>query len=215
MSNAYAATNIDRIVANLIRFGRIDAVDYESGTATVDFDGEIIEGLEWAKPRAGDDRKYHAPSKDEQVCVLSPSGDLAQGVIAFSISQERFPNAGNNQNPKTIYADGTVVEYDKEAHILTVDCSASSGTVNVTCANANVIANSAILFDTPEATFTGNLTVQKNINVNESLGVNGDSIIAGNVAFTGNSIKHDGKEIGSGHKHGGVKSGTDEIEGVI
>ena len=206
--SAYAAAQTDRIMGNLIRFGRIESVDYEAGTATVDFDGEIIEGLVWAVSRAGDDREYHAPSKDEQVCVLSPSGDLAQGVIAFSISQERFPNAGTDQNPKTIYADGTVVEYDKEAHTLTVDCSASSGAVNVTCANANVIASSAILFDTPEATFTGNLTVQKNINVNESLGVKGNSSIAGNVAFTGNSIKHDGKEIGSSHTHNKVQPGN-------
>ena len=115
--SAYAAAQTDRIVGNLIRFGRIESVDYQSGTATVDFDGEIIEGLVWAVPRAGDDREYRAPSKDEQVCVLSPSGDLAQGVIAFSISQERFPNAGTDQNPKTVYADGTVVEYNKQSHM--------------------------------------------------------------------------------------------------
>ncbi|MGL4587032.1 MAG: phage baseplate assembly protein V [Acinetobacter ursingii] len=199
--SAYAAAQTDRIVGNLIRFGRIESVDYQSGTATVDFDGEIIEGLVWAVPRAGDDREYRAPSKDEQVCVLSPSGDLAQGVIAFSISQERFPNAGTDQNPKTVYADGTVVEYNKQSHTLLVDASQSSGHVVIKCSSATV--------DCPDSTFTGNVTV------GGSLNVAGASKMSGSVEFTGGSVKHAGKEIGSSHKHSGVQTGGGNTQGVV
>ncbi|MCU4481353.1 phage baseplate assembly protein V [Acinetobacter ursingii] len=199
--SAYAATNTDRIVGNLIRFGRIVSVDHEAGTATVDFDGEIIEGLVWAVPRAGDDREYHAPSKDEQVCVLSPSGDLVQGVIAFSISQERFQNAGKDENPKTIYADGTVVEYNKQSHTLLIDASQSSGHVVIKCSSATV--------DSPDSTFTGNVTV------GGSLNVAGASKMSGNVEFTGGSVKHGGKEIGSSHKHSGVQTGGGNTQGVV
>ena len=42
--------------------------------------------------------------------MLSPSGDLSQGVIAFALSQTAFPNAGTTENPKHIYADGTLVD---------------------------------------------------------------------------------------------------------
>ncbi|MDI3237515.1 phage baseplate assembly protein V [Acinetobacter ursingii] len=199
--SAYAAAQTDRIMGNLIRFGRIDSVDYESGTATVDFDGEIIEGLVWAVPRAGDDREYHAPSKDEQVCVLSPSGDLAQGVIAFSISQDRFPNAGTDQNPKNIYADGTVIEYNKQSHTLLIDASQSSGHVIIKCSSATV--------DCPESKFTGNVTVDGSLNVA------GSSKMSGNVEFTGGSVKHGGKEIGSSHKHSGVQTGGGNTQGVV
>lgn len=127
---SYALAQMDRILANLVRFGRIHAVDLDAGTATVDFDGELVSDLEWAKDRAGEDRSWNGGySKGEQVLVLSPSGDLSQGVIAFSLSQSAFPNAGTTENPKHIYADGTVVEYDKASHTLNIDLSGSGGKV--------------------------------------------------------------------------------------
>lgn len=184
----WAAANTDRILANLIRFGRIDSVDFSTGTATVDFDGEVIEGLQWAKRRAGDDREYSALSKGEQVCVLSPSGDLSQGIISYSISQDAFPNAGNDANPRVVYSDGTIVEYDKASHTLTVDASASSGHVVIKCNSAKI--------ESPESEITGNLKV------------------GGSLAVNGSSVKHAGKEIGAAHGHIDVEPGKG-VSGVV
>lgn len=205
---SYAVTQMDRILANFMRRGRVLSVDLGNAVATVDFDGEVVPELEWLKPRMGDDREWFAPSEGEYVVVLSPGGDLSQGVILGATAQDRFPDAGNNANPRTIYADDTVIEYDKENHVLTIDCSAASGTVNIVCDKAIVNARSSVLFDTPEGTFTGNLTVQKNVNVGGSLGVTGKSTMSGDVDFTGGSVKHGGKEIGGGHTHNGVQTGT-------
>lgn len=207
---SYAAAQIDRILANLVRFGRVKNVDYDAAECTIDFDGELVDGVEWLKDRAGDDRTWTAPSIDEYVVVLSASGDLSQGVILGALAQSKFPNAGNDENPSTIYSDGTVIKYDKAAHVLTVDCSASKSIVNVLCDQAQVVAETSILFDTPDGTFTGNLKVQKNIEVGGSLDVTGDSKMSGNAEFTGQSVKHGGKEIGSSHTHKLVKSGTDD-----
>lgn len=198
---SYAAAQIDRILASLVRFGRVVAVDYSQALATVDFDGELVEGIVWLKTRAGDDRSWSAPSKNEYVLVLSASGDLSQGVILGALEQTKFPNVGADANPVTVYSDGTRIHYDKSSHVLTVDCSASSGTVNVLCDQANVKATSSVLFDTPQGTFTGNLTI------GGSLGVTGNSSMSGNVEFTGGSVKHGGKEIGKSHTHKGVQSG--------
>ena len=198
---SYAAAQIDRIIASLVRFGRVAAVDYSQAVATVDFDGEMVEGIIWLKTRAGDDRSWTAPSKDEYVLVLSASGDLSQGVILGALEQTKFPNAGADANPVTVYSDGTRIHYDKSGHVLTVDCSASSATVNVLCDQANVKATTSVLFDTPQGNFTGNLTI------GGSLGVTGNSSMSGNVEFTGGSVKHGGKEIGGGHTHKGVQSG--------
>lgn len=142
---SYALAQMDRILANLIRFGRIHAVDLDAGTATVDFDGELVSDLEWAKDRAGDDRSWNGGySEGEQVVVLSPSGDLSQGVIAFSISQTAFPNAGTTANPKHIYADGTVVEYDKASHTLNIDLSGSGGKVFI---NGGLVVGGPVEFN--------------------------------------------------------------------
>lgn len=79
----YNNTNHDRMIRNLIAYGRVKSI--EGSTATVDFDGEVVPGLSWAKRRAGNTREWFAPSVGEQVCVVSPSGELSQGTIAFSI----------------------------------------------------------------------------------------------------------------------------------
>lgn len=205
---SYAAAQIDRILANLVRFGRVKSVDYSTAECVVDFDGEIVEGVEWLKHRSGDDRSWSAPSEHEYVVVLSASGDLSQGVIIGALAQNNFPNAGDDANPTTVYSDGTVIKYDKSAHVLTVDCRQSKGIVNVLCDQANIKAISSVLIDTPDATFTGNVTVQKNISVAGSSEVTGASKISGTVEFTGSSVKHNGKEIGGGHTHKGVQAGS-------
>ncbi|WP_180183691.1 phage baseplate assembly protein V [Acinetobacter sp. YH01020] len=200
----YAASNTDRILANTIRYGRV--VSVKDGLATVDFDGEIIEGLQWAKARAGDDRQYSAPSENEQVCVFSPSGDLTQGVIGFSISQDDFPDAGDDGNPRTIYSDGTIVEYNKETHTLLIDASKSSGNVIVKCTNAKI--------DSDEVEFTGDVKIGGALEVDgeselkSSLKVSGETEISNNLDVKGSSIKHLGIEVGVLHKHGGVQGGT-------
>ena len=205
---SYAAAQIDRILANLVRFGRVVAVDYSQALATVDFDGELVEGIVWLKQRAGDDRSWSAPSENEYVVVLSASGDLSQGVILGALEQTKFPNVGTDATPVTVYSDGTTIQYDKAAHILTVDCSASNGVVNVLCDQANVTATSSVLFDTPQGTFTGNLAI------GGSLSVTGTSSMSGNVEFTGGSVKHSGKEIGGSHTHSGVQTGGGDT-GVV
>lgn len=117
---SYAAAQIDRILASLVRFGRIVTVDHSQAEATVDFDGELVEGIIWLKTRAGDDRSWSAPSKDEYVLVLSASGDLSQGVILGALEQTKFPNAGADANPVTVYSDGTRIHYDKNSHVLNI-----------------------------------------------------------------------------------------------
>ena len=122
-------------------------------TATVNFDGELVSGLEWSKSRAGADRSWNGGySKGEQVLVLSPSGDLSQGVIAFAISQDAFPNAGDGENPKHIYADGTVVEYNKASHTLNIDLSASGGKVVI---NGELVVNGLAEFNGSDVTHKG------------------------------------------------------------
>ncbi|RZG78351.1 phage baseplate assembly protein V [Acinetobacter sp. WCHAc060033] len=210
---SYGLGQMDRILANLIKIGRIQSVDLGAGTATVDFDGEVVADLEWSKSRAGNDRTWNGGySKDEQVLVLSPSGDLSQGVIAFSISQNTFPNAGTTENPTKIYEDGTVIEYDKSSHTLVVDASASSGHVLIKCDTATIKADSSITLDAPKTICSGNLTVAKSL----SMGAGGGSVtLKGNVELSGGTLTHNGKNIGDNHKHSGVQTGGGNTGGVV
>lgn len=210
---SYALAQMDRILANLIKIGRVDSVDLAAGAATVNFDGELVSGLEWAKSRAGADRSWNGGyTKGEQVLVLSPSGDLSQGVIAFAISQDAFPNAGNDKNPKRIFEDGTVIEYDKTSNTLLIDASASGGHVVIRCNTAQIQAESTITMDAPNTVCTGNLTVAKSLSMG---GSGGTATLKGNVAMSGGTLTHDGKNIGESHKHSGVQTGGGNSGGVV
>lgn len=201
----YNNTQHDRLLANLVKYGRIKSVDAAEGVATVDFDGEIVPGLTWAKPSAGKTRKWWVPSVGEQVCVMSPSGDLAQGTIAFSMEQDEFPNAGDSADyERTIYDDGTVIEYNTASNTLTIDTSASSGTVIIKCNTATVEAAASVTIDSPETTCTGNLTVAKSLSVGSA---GGTATMQGDVNFNGGTVKHNGKNIGDTHQHSGVQPG--------
>lgn len=201
----YNNTQHDRLLANLIKYGRIDSVDPAEGVATVDFDGELVPGLTWAKPSAGKTRKWRVPSVNEQVCVMSPSGDLAQGTIAFSMEQDEFPNAGDSADyERTIYDDGTVIEYNTASNTLTIDTSASSGTVIIKCNTATVEAVTSVTIDAPQTTCTGNLTVAKSLSVGTE---GGTSTMKGNMNVEGTvtatvDVVGGGKSL-TGHTNGG------------
>lgn len=202
---SYNNAQHDRLIGNLIKYGRVKSVDPASGEATVDFDGEVVPGLTWAKRRAGNTKEWYVPSVNEQVCVLSPSGELSQGTIAYSFEQDAFPNAGDSADyERTVYPDGTVTEYNHVSHTLTIDASASSGTVIIKCNTATVEAAASVTIDSPETTCTGNLTVAKSLNVGAG---GGSATVQGNVEFTGGSVTHNGKNIGDTHTHSGVQSG--------
>ena len=211
---SYALVQMDRILANLIKIGRVDSVDLAAGTATVNFDGELVSGLEWSKSRAGADRSWNGGyTKGEQVLVLSPSGDLSQGVIAFALSQTTFPNAGTNENPKHIYADGTVVEYDKVKHTLLIDATESDGHVVIKCDTAKIESKTSIILDTPNTICTGNLSVANSLSVGAEGG--GTATLKGNVVLSDGTLTHNGKNIGESHKHDGVQAGDSNTGGVI
>ena len=71
---SYALGQMDRILGNLIKIGRIDSVDFDAGTATVDFDGELVADLEWSKDRAGVPHFY-----EKSVSVQDFEGDIVVG----------------------------------------------------------------------------------------------------------------------------------------
>jgi len=62
---------------------------------------------------------WHAPEVGEQVVVLSPSGELNQGVVLAGLFQTAHPHPVNTPEKQHIlYKDGAVIEYDRELHHL-------------------------------------------------------------------------------------------------
>jgi phage baseplate assembly protein V len=125
----YALTEMDRRMANMLRLGTVEQADYAAARLRIRM-GDLLTGwLPWVTRRAGSDVDWWGPELGEQVIVMSPEGDPAQGVVLGAIYQNAHPAVGDRETlHRTVYADGTVVEYDRAASHLTVTCV---GTVTV------------------------------------------------------------------------------------
>ncbi|CAE7405628.1 xkdF [Symbiodinium microadriaticum] len=93
--------------------GRIEQADYANATARVQLDDTLTDWLPMLAPRAGNDRVWFPYDVGEQVLVLSPSGDLSQGVILGSLYADAAPQNGTTPELTRIdFADGSFLQHD-------------------------------------------------------------------------------------------------------
>lgn len=84
--------DIERRLLNAVRLARITAVDPSNARARVTFGGDTESAwLQFSAGRAGGARVWAPPVVGEQVVVVCPSGDTAQGVILSSVPSDAFP----------------------------------------------------------------------------------------------------------------------------
>lgn len=120
IEQSFALSELDRRVSNLIQFATVVEADYPHAKLRVQTGDIITDFLPWITPRAHKDTHWHAPEIGEQVVLLAPSGELAQGVIMPALYQEAYPAPADTADlHRQIYNDGTHLEYDRAAHQLT------------------------------------------------------------------------------------------------
>ncbi|EPL07412.1 Phage P2 baseplate assembly gpV-like protein [Pseudomonas sp. CF150] len=184
--NDYAA--LSRLLENLIRFGVIAAVQMEPPRVQVTTGKLTTAWLPWLALRAGADREWDPPTVGEQVILLSPSGQLANGIVLTGVFSDHVPANGKRAGlHRRTYADGTVIEYDSVAHHL-----------NATLADGG----------------TTNLISKGGINLVGDITHKGDYIQTGNQTVTG-QVQVSIDVIAAGvslvkHPHSGVKAGGDQ-----
>jgi phage baseplate assembly protein V len=222
--SGHAISELDRRLGNLVRMGTITELDQANARVKVDLGDSTTEWLPWVTARAGATRTWSAPRPGEQVMVLAPSGELAQGVVLPSIFQDAHPAPSNTQDVEhTEYPDGTTVDYNSATNTLTVTVAAAGNvvinckhaTVNadqdatVTTQLATVNASTKVELATPLVHCTQALTVEGLITGNGGLSVSGGSgaVVDGDFRAQNGAFTHNSKNVGSTHTHTGVQSG--------
>jgi phage baseplate assembly protein V len=149
---SFDVTELDRRLSNLIRYGAIVQTDYVNAKVRVQA-GDILTGwLPWLTQRAGGNLSWHAPEAGEQVIILSPSGELNQGVVLAGLFQTlKPPPVLNPVKHHMLYSDGAVVEYDRAAHHLQAVLPAGA-TVQLTSTGGIKISGDITLTGTLTAT---------------------------------------------------------------
>jgi phage baseplate assembly protein V len=120
---------INRQILNLIRKGAIMAVDHDAEMCRVS-SGELqTNWIRWLSLAAGQTTDWNPPTVGEQVLLLCPGGDPADGVALRGIYSDTAPAPSHSPTTHTRkFPDGAVIEYDHEAHGLTATLPAG-GTV--------------------------------------------------------------------------------------
>ncbi len=178
----FEITELHRRLANLVMLGKVVEADYGHVIPKLKVNiGELQTAwLPMLTQRAGNDVSWWPLEVGEQVVVLSPSGDLTQGVVLGAINQKSVPAiADHNSVHRMIYADGAVIEYDRETHQLNAVLPDGATTELVSDGGVTIIGDVIV---------TGNIKA------------------TGEVIDHTRSMKAD-RDIYNSHTHSGVKTG--------
>ena len=145
------STDHARRLSNVARYGTVAEADYTGATAGFPAirvqlqDGEILsDWVPWFSPRAGKDRVWDPPEVGEIVMMLAPSGELANGVAIPGLFSNGNANGDRAGLHRRTFDDGTVVEYDRQAHKLLIDATGSNGQVVIKCQTVQVEASGPV-----------------------------------------------------------------------
>lgn len=219
-----ALPDLERRQANAIRFGTVSAVDLANARCKIRSGNIETAWLPWAAGRAsGAKRRWDPPEVGEQVAVISPGGDMAQGLVLPGVYQASAAAPSDSADKdRTVYSDGTVIEYDRAAHALTADLQGTKlfadrnkieltigGTVLTLTAAGTTLKTPQLTVDAEQSTFTGNVAVQGLLAYKGGMTGSGGSgaSIQGPLSVTGGTVTHNTKNIGSTHTHTGVQPG--------
>lgn len=151
-------SDLERRFANLISFGAVTALDTGRARVKVKIGALETDWLPWLTAHAGKVRSWSAPELGEQVMVLAPVGDLAQGVVLPALYQQQFnaPSADPDTHLLT-FQDGTTLSYDETSKTLDLT---SKGPITLNAQGAvTVNAAGSIALNAAETSISGNLTV--------------------------------------------------------
>ncbi|PIK79931.1 phage baseplate assembly protein V [Pseudomonas sp. 382] len=158
---------LNRLLENLIRFGTVAEVQHVPPRVKVQTGGMLTTWLPWLAWRAGENREWDPPTVNEQVLLLSPSGQLANGVAVTGLFSDLIPANGDRAGlHRRTYADGAVVEYDSVAHHLVATLPDGGTTELISTGGIHIkgdITHEGNYVQTGNQTVTGLVTVTQDV----------------------------------------------------
>lgn len=179
---------LSRLLENLIRFGTIAQVQMTPPRVRVKTGDLLTAWLPWIAIRAGEDHTWDPPTENEQVVLLSPSGQLANGIALTGIFSTDHPANGDRPGlQRRTYRDGAVIEYDSIAHHLRAVLPEAGTTQIISQGGLHIVGP---ITHEGDYTQTGNQNVTGKVTVSEDVVAAGISLVK--------------------HPHSGVKSGLEQ-----
>lgn len=158
--------DLKRRANNMLRVGKISQVDFPNYRVKVKSGKLETNWLAWGTSLAGTDKCWVPCSIGEQVLIASPGGDLSRGIIICKIFSDVKPANGNTGTAfRYTFSDGTVIEYDKDAHKLKAIIG-QSGTIEFEALGGVTIKG--------DVSIEGNVSITKSVDVGEDVTAQGE-----------------------------------------
>ena len=139
----YDIGDLERRLGLVAMYATVAEADYQRRRVRVEAGPIRSTWLPWLTQRAQSDRTWHPPEVGEQVMVLAPHGELNQGCVLGAIHaaepEDRTAPADRPTVERTVYADGTIEEYDREASHRLIDMTAPGGTMTIKTGSTTVL----------------------------------------------------------------------------
>lgn len=200
-----------RLLNNIVRIGKVSAVDLDNARCRVATGNNNTAWLPWLTSRAGRSRSWWAPSVGEQVLLLSMGGELNTAFVLPAIFSDANPAPSASADAVHLnFPDGAVLEYEPASGALTVTGvkTAVLNAAEKVSATAPLIechASTRITFDAPEVVCTNKLTTG-------SLEVKQGGAMTGDISHSGGSLTSNGIVLHT-HRHSGVQTGGGQTGG--
>jgi len=182
-------TDLERRLSNQIVIGKISQIDHKKARYRVKFGQMESDWLADTQPRSGRTKVWEGRDVGEQVVIVAPSGDLAQGVIVGSIHTDATQAGDKGAHHRVIYPDGTTITYDDEKNAYSMQVKQGGSFELVIGGGVSLHAKGGKLI------------------INAPQGVelaSGEGITLQSSGL----LTHNAKNIGSTHLHTGVVSGS-------
>jgi phage baseplate assembly protein V len=122
MDNELAVQDLSRRMENLLRPGKILAVDHDRARARASLGENLFTTwLPYFARRAGNTIDWDPPEVGEQCLVLAPGGELSGGFVLTGLYSSAHPAPAKEKNlTLRKYPDGLELSYDHASHALTI-----------------------------------------------------------------------------------------------
>lgn len=181
-------------MAQIVRVGFVTARQPETHRLQVQFRDTTTAALtsDWLPclvARASKDLAYDLPDIGDQVlCLFMPNG-LEQGYVIGAMYGKQTPPVADAEKTHRTFKDGTVLEYDRAAHKLTIDVKGDVELTTTGNVTATVKGNLTSNITGPHAeTAQGGVKMNAPSIAMGGMGGGTDSTIDGTLKVTGDVI---------------------------
>jgi phage baseplate assembly protein V len=126
-----APADMERRLANLVRYGTVMEVDIPAKSVRIKSGDIETDWIKWPAGRAGaGKRRWDPPEVNEQVGMLSPTGDMKQAFIIPGLYRDDYDAPSDDPNEDLAeYSDGAVIGYNRETHTLTANLQSETSII--------------------------------------------------------------------------------------